>query len=95
MLTGIRFDNRLLPGEASKAMSQSDMVAIQTTWPRVLREAGYWTVARGKIYHSEVPKGDKPAWDIPVRKKSTFEPLIRRQANRSGSISLPPESCLV
>jgi len=84
MLTGIRFDNRPLPGETWKAMSQSDMVAMQATWPRVLREAGYWTAARGKIYHSEIPKGDKSAWDIPGRKKSADEMKIASAVVESG-----------
>jgi len=84
MLTGIRFDNRPLPGETWKAMSQGSMVAMQKTWPRVLREAGYWTAARGKIYHSEIPKGDKSAWDIPGKKKSADGMKIASAVVESG-----------
>jgi arylsulfatase A-like enzyme len=62
MLTGIRFDNRPVTGW--KPMSHQEMIGRQATWPRVLREAGYWTAARGKVYHSSVPNADKSAWDI-------------------------------
>jgi uncharacterized sulfatase len=62
MLTGIRFDNRPVTGW--KSMSHTEMIGTQPTWPRVLREAGYWTAARGKVYHSGVPGVDKSAWDI-------------------------------
>jgi uncharacterized sulfatase len=62
MLNGIRFDNRPVTGW--KPMSHPEMIGVQTTWPRVLREAGYWTAARGKVYHGSVPGGDKSAWNI-------------------------------
>lgn len=84
MLTGILFDNRPLSGKGSKALLQTEMVAMQKTWPRVLREAGYWTASRGKIYHSEIPKGDKSAWDIPGRKKSADEKKIAAAVVESG-----------
>ncbi|OHX64639.1 sulfatase [Flammeovirga pacifica] len=61
LLTGIRFDNkRLVKGKKQFEAK----IAVQDTWPRVLRENGYWTATRGKLYHGKVPANDKDAWDI-------------------------------
>lgn len=62
MLNGIRFDNRPVTGW--KSMSHPQMIGVQTTWPRALREAGYWTAARGKVYHGGVPGNEQSVWDI-------------------------------
>ena len=64
MLTGIRFDNQVWVN-GKKTWTFPKMIGVQTTWPRVLREHGYWTATRGKIYHGSVPGNDKTAWDIP------------------------------
>ncbi|MCK4923177.1 MAG: sulfatase [Bacteroidales bacterium] len=61
MLTGIRFDNQLQVN--GKMANTKDMVRLQTTWPKVLRDNGYWTATRGKIYHGEAPKTEKSSWD--------------------------------
>ncbi|WP_109829577.1 sulfatase [Reichenbachiella versicolor] len=72
MLTGIRFDNKnfvrnepVPEGMRKKDFLYLSMLGMQTTWPQVLREAGYWTATRGKLYHGNVPKGHKKYWDIP------------------------------
>ena len=74
MLTGIRFDNRPVTGW--KPMPHQEMIRMQTTWPRVLREAGYWTASRGKVYHGSVPKPDRSAWDIPGGKTNDWNKAI-------------------
>lgn len=62
MLTGIRFDNQLkVNGKMQKCR---DLVKLQATWPKILRENGYWTATRGKIYHGKVPNSEKNSWDI-------------------------------
>ncbi|ANQ52465.1 sulfatase [Flammeovirga sp. MY04] len=62
MLTGVRFDNQRI----TKGKGQFEAkIAVQDTWPRVLRNNGYWTATRGKLYHGKVPKNDKDAWDVP------------------------------
>ncbi|NME70368.1 sulfatase [Flammeovirga aprica] len=62
MLTGVRFDNkRLIKGKGQFEAK----IAVQDTWPRVLRENGYWTATSGKLYHGNVPKNDVDAWDVP------------------------------
>lgn len=62
MLTGVRFDNqRIVDGKKFKF---DKMIGTQTTWPKVLRENGYWTATRGKIYHGKVPKTENESWDI-------------------------------
>lgn len=62
MLTGVRFDNKkLIKGKGEFEAK----IAVQDTWPRVLRENGYWTATRGKLYHGKVPKNDRDAWDVP------------------------------
>jgi uncharacterized sulfatase len=63
MLTGIRFDNRPVVGW--KPLRHHEMISRQRTWPRALREAGYWTATRGKVYHGDVPEPDRTAWDVP------------------------------
>lgn len=65
MLNGIRFDGQPIGG---KWPSHTDLIKTQETWPSVLRNAGYWTAARGKVYHSGVPGTDKDAWDIAGKK---------------------------
>lgn len=68
MVTGIRFDNkRWVDG---KKFNFHNMLQTQTTWPKVLRDNGYWTATRGKIYHGNVPKPEKESWDIPGKAKS-------------------------
>lgn len=64
MLTGVRFDNQVWIN-GKKTWTFPKMIGVQTTWPKVLRENGYWTATRGKIYHGSVPGNDKSAWDIP------------------------------
>lgn len=64
MLTGIRFDNQNWV-DGKKVWTFPKMIQTQKTWPKILKENGYWTATRGKIYHGNVPKGDKSAWDIP------------------------------
>jgi len=68
MLTGIRFDNQVWV-DGKRMWTFPKMIATQDTWPRVLRENGYWTATRGKIYHGNVPKNDTSAWDIPGKAK--------------------------
>jgi len=67
MLTGIRFDNRPTDGKWPK---HAQMLSVQQTWPRVLREAGYWTATRGKIYHGDPPVTERPAWDVAGKKRT-------------------------
>ncbi|MEO0416146.1 MAG: sulfatase-like hydrolase/transferase [Verrucomicrobiota bacterium] len=62
MLTGLRFDNRPVTGW--QPMSHKDMVRTQKTWPQVLKDAGYWTALRGKIYHGNPPGSERSAWDL-------------------------------
>ncbi|PCI35297.1 MAG: hypothetical protein COB60_03160 [Flavobacteriaceae bacterium] len=64
MLTGIRFDNQTWV-DGKKVWTFPKMIQTQDTWPRVLRENGYWTATSGKLYHGNVPGVDKTAWDIP------------------------------
>jgi uncharacterized sulfatase len=73
MLNGLRFDNAPVNG---KWPNHSQLIGKQTTWPRVLRDAGYWTASRGKIYHGNVPGVDRAAWDIPGGKKSDWNDEI-------------------
>jgi uncharacterized sulfatase len=61
MLNGIRFDNQPTNG---KWPNHTRMISVQQTWPSVLRDAGYWTAARGKVYHGNVPGPDRSAWDV-------------------------------
>jgi len=61
MLTGVRFD---LQAENWKDNKHPKLVAKQATWPGVLKDAGYWTATKGKLYHGKVPKGDRSSWDI-------------------------------
>jgi len=61
MLTGVRFD---LQAENWKDNKHPKLIAKQATWPGVLKEAGYWTATKGKLYHGKVPKGDRASWDI-------------------------------
>ncbi|MCA0932479.1 sulfatase [Lutimonas saemankumensis] len=68
MLTGIRFDNQNWVN-GKKVWTFPKMIQTQDTWPRVLRENGYWTATRGKIYHGNVPKFDSSAWDVPGKAK--------------------------
>ena len=64
MLTGVRFDNQTWVN-GKKTWTFPKMIAVQETWPRVLRENGYWTATSGKLYHGNVPKNDQSAWDVP------------------------------
>jgi len=61
MLTGVRFD---LQSGNWKNNKHPKLIEKQSTWPGVLRDNGYWTATRGKLYHGKVPAGDKSAWDI-------------------------------
>jgi len=61
MLTGVRFD---LQADNWKDNKHAKLIEKQATWPGVLRDNGYWTATRGKLYHGKVPKGDKSSWDI-------------------------------
>jgi len=61
MLTGIRFD---LQAENWKDNKHQKLIAKQATWPGILKDAGYWTATKGKLYHGKVPKADKSSWDI-------------------------------
>ncbi|MBB6462293.1 sulfatase [Flammeovirga kamogawensis] len=62
MLTGVRFDNKWAP--KGQKITFPKMIAMQKTWPGQLRDNGYWTATRGKLYHGKVPGGDKSSWDI-------------------------------
>lgn len=62
MLTGIRFD---LVAENYKDNKHPKLIAKQDTWPGVLKDNGYWTASRGKLYHGKIPKGDRSSWDTP------------------------------
>jgi uncharacterized sulfatase len=73
MMNGIRFDNQPVNG---KWPNHTKLITEQTTWPRVLREAGYWTATRGKIYHGNVPGPERSAWDIPGGRKSDWNKEI-------------------
>ncbi|GHC46631.1 sulfatase [Roseibacillus persicicus] len=66
MLSGIRFDNRNFTEGDSKVLYET-MLTMQSTWPAVFHEAGYWTATRGKLYHGHVPKSERKAWDVPGR----------------------------
>lgn len=68
MLTGVRFDNQVWV-DGKKVWTFPKMIQTQDTWPKVLRENGYWTATRGKIYHGNVPKNDISAWDVPGKAK--------------------------
>lgn len=61
MLTSVRFD---LQREKRQDNKHQQLIATQTTWPKVLRDNGYWTASRGKLYHGEIPKSEKSAWDV-------------------------------
>nr|WP_161501531.1 sulfatase [Rhodopirellula sp. SM50] len=61
MLTGRRIDY----SARRKRVGFTDLIGIQSTWPRTFREAGYWTATIGKLYHGNVPENDKSAWDEP------------------------------
>ena len=63
MITGVRFD--YYSKEKKKKLKFDDMIASQQTWPTILKENGYWTATRGKIYHGDVPKSEKSSWHIP------------------------------
>jgi uncharacterized sulfatase len=69
MLTGVRFDNQVWV-DGKKVWTFPKMIQTQDTWPRVLRENGYWTATKGKLYHGNVPGKDKSAWDIPGTKSA-------------------------
>lgn len=68
MLTGIRFDNQVWVN-GKKEWTFPKMVGIQDTWPKILRQNGYWTATRGKIYHGNVPGNQKGTWDIAGKAK--------------------------
>ena len=59
MLTGVRFD---LQADNWKDNKHPKLIAKQDTWPGVLKDNGYWTATRGKLYHGKVPKGDRSSW---------------------------------
>ncbi|PKI16666.1 sulfatase [Colwellia sp. 12G3] len=61
MLTGVRFD---LVAENWKDNKHQKLIEKQATWPSVLKDNGYWTATKGKLYHGKVPKDDKSSWDI-------------------------------
>ncbi len=65
MLTGIRFD---LQEDNWKDNKHPKLIAKQATWPGVLKDNGYWTASRGKLYHGKVPKGDRSSWNTPKGK---------------------------
>jgi uncharacterized sulfatase len=82
MLNGIRFDNAPVNG---KWPNHTQLINVQQTWPRVLREAGYWTATRGKIYHGNVPGGEQSAWDIPGGRKSDWnKQILSRIVDQGG-----------
>ena len=61
MLTGVRFD---MQAQNWKDNKHPKLIEIQDTWPGVLRDNGYWTATKGKLYHGKMPKGDRSSWDI-------------------------------
>jgi uncharacterized sulfatase len=61
MLTGIRFDQ---VADNYKDNKHQKLIAKQATWPGVLKDNGYWTATRGKLYHGKVPAGDKKSWNV-------------------------------
>ncbi|WP_068544289.1 sulfatase [Thalassotalea crassostreae] len=61
MLTGVRFD---LQAENWKDNKHPKLISKQDTWPGVLRDNGYWTATRGKLYHGKVPGNEKKSWDL-------------------------------
>jgi len=61
MLTGVRFDLQMGNWKDNK---HPKLIAKQATWPGVLKNNGYWTATRGKLYHGKVPSSDKSSWDI-------------------------------
>ncbi|WNC69180.1 sulfatase [Thalassotalea nanhaiensis] len=61
MLTGVRFD---LQSDNWKDNKHPKLIAKQDTWPGVLKDNGYWTATRGKLYHGKIPGNDKSSWDI-------------------------------
>lgn len=61
MLTGIRFD---LQADNWKDNKHQKLIVKQTTWPSVLKDNGYWTASRGKLYHGKIPASDRSSWDI-------------------------------
>jgi len=67
MLTGLRFDNsnfaKTQKQDGKDALYHA-MLKMQTGWPQVLREAGYWATTRGKLHHGNVPAFEKKDWDI-------------------------------
>ena len=69
MLTGVRFDNQVWVN-GKKTWTFPKMVGVQQTWPGVMKENGYWTATRGKIYHGNVPKTDVASWNIPGKAKA-------------------------
>ncbi|MEM9420867.1 MAG: sulfatase [Planctomycetota bacterium] len=90
LLTGIRFNNRNFTGGDKKELYPA-MLAMQTTWPAVFRDAGYWTATRGKLYHGNVPKEQRPAWDVPgqfyiVPQPYRIEPELKEKIVVQGGI---------
>lgn len=61
MLTGIRFDNN---HDNFKDNKHPKLIVKQTTWPRILKDNGYWTATRGKLYHGNVPSSEKHTWHV-------------------------------
>lgn len=61
MLTGVRFDLQQANWKDNK---HQKLISTQMTWPKVLKDNGYWTASRGKLYHGEIPKSEKKAWHI-------------------------------
>lgn len=68
MVTGIRFDNQVWVN-GKKTWTFPKMVGIQQTWPGVLKDNGYWTASKGKIYHGNVPNTDRNSWHIAGKSK--------------------------
>jgi len=64
MVTGVRFDNKNWV-DGKRVWTFDKMVKVQKTWPAILRDNGYWTATKGKLYHGNVPKSDRLSWDIP------------------------------
>jgi len=61
MLTGVRFD---LQTGNFKENKHPKLIAKQATWPGVLKDNGYWTASRGKLYHGKIPKNDANSWHV-------------------------------
>jgi uncharacterized sulfatase len=90
MMTGLRFDGRT-DGLGGGNSSHTEKMQLQSTLPRVLKEAGYWMASRGKVYHGTVPGPEVTAWHISGTKEediyADFSSLVDDEGGRADHLS--------